>query len=135
MRSVCDAPSIAARIGLAESSGRTISEWAMRCSTPVSWIGGNTSEAAGGSRPDPVQTGIDAAEREQIRRGSPCSATTAVMEHDDRVGVANRVKPMRDHDDGPALHQTVETLHDQLLRFACRATRWARRGSGSARRG
>src|SRR5580698_7862065 len=63
-----------------------------------------------------MQLGIDSAERQQFLM-SALFRHHACLEHDNFVGVPNRTEAVRDGDDGSSLHETLESLDHEPLRF------------------
>src|SRR6266852_2045803 len=104
---------MARRTGLVESSGRTTSD-REDIHTPVPLWATLASDRGTRDGLDPVQLGIDAAERQELVVLA-LLREAAVLENDDLVRVADRAQPVSDGDDGATLHQAVEGLQDELL--------------------
>src|ERR1700682_5953409 len=114
-RSDFEAPAMASRRGLAESSGRPTSD---RYDTSSSYfalkiVSVHNSERSG---LDAAQVGIDAAGREQFVVGA-LLRDAAIFQDDDLVGIADGAQAVSNGADGAPLHEAFECLHHQPLRL------------------
>src|SRR5467141_1973904 len=114
-RSDFEAPAMASRRGLAESSGRTISD---REGTSSSYSALERVSVRDSAHPrlDAVQAGIDAAGGQQFVVGALLRDTT-ILQDDDLVGIADGAQAVSNGDDGAPLHEAFERLHHQPLRL------------------
>src|SRR5882672_7363238 len=112
-RSDFEAPAMASRRGLAESSGRTISD---REGTSSSYSALERVSVRDSAHPrlDAVQAGIDAAGGQQFVVGALLRDTT-ILQDDDLVGIADGAQAVSNGDDGAPLHEAFERLHHQPL--------------------
>src|SRR6266481_3998164 len=112
-RSDFQAPAMASRRGLAESSGRTTSD---RDDTSSSYSASCNVPVRDSARPglDPVQVGIDAAGREQFDVGA-LLRDAAIFQDDDLVGIADGAEAVSNGDHGAPIHEAFECLHQQPL--------------------
>src|SRR6267143_1154940 len=112
-RSDFEAPAMASRRGLAESSGRTISD---REDTSSSYSALERVSVRDSAHPrlDAVQAGIDAAGGQQFVVGALLRDTT-ILQDDDLVGIADGAQAVSNGDDGAPLHEAFERLHHQPL--------------------
>src|SRR5690349_24632321 len=108
-RSDFDAVAMAARIGLAESSGRT-SRDRDDMQTPALRFTARGRGRIARAGLDAVQLRVDAAERHQFR---VCALLrdAAALEDDDGVRVADGAQTVGDGDHRAPFHQSLEGLH------------------------
>src|SRR6266478_8543133 len=114
-RSDFEAPAMASRKGLAESSGRTTSD---RDDTSSSYSALERVSVRDSAHPglDAVQVGIDAAGGQQFVVGA-LLRDTAILQDDDLVGIADGAQAVSNGDHGAPLHEAFECLHQQPLRL------------------
>src|SRR5882762_10884262 len=112
-RSDFEAPAMASRKGLAESSGRTISD---RDDTSSSYSALERVSVRDSFHLDAIQVGIDAAGGQQFVVGA-LLRDTAILQDDDLVGIADGAQAVSNGDDGAPLHEAFERLHHQPLRL------------------
>src|SRR6267378_1957050 len=111
-RSDFEAPAMASRRGLAESSGRTTSD-RDDTSSPYSALERVFVRVSAHPGLDAVQVGIDAAGRQQLVVGA-LLRDAAVLQDDDLVGIADGAQAVSNGDDRAPFHQALECLHHQM---------------------